>query len=134
MNKLDNYFFFHTQALNVRTERQQMIAANIANADTPHYKARDIDFGKALQGALAGRGEGLALARTSSGHLPGLAAATSPELMFRTETQSAVDGNTVEMDVERAQFSDNAIRYEAGLTFVTGRLKSLIDAMQSSRS
>lgn len=134
MNKLDNHFFFHTQALNVRTERQQMIAANIANADTPHYKARDIDFGKALQGALAGRGDGLTVARTAPGHLPGLSVGASPELMFRTETQSAVDGNTVEMDVERAQFSDNAIRYEAGLTFVTGRLKGLIDAMQSSRS
>lgn len=134
MNKLDRHFLFHTQALNVRTERQQIIAANIANADTPHYKARDLDFGKALQGALAGRGEGFPMARTAPGHLPGRALGASPELMFRTETQSAVDGNTVEMDVERAQFSDNAIRYEAGLTFLTGRLKGLMDAMQSPRS
>jgi flagellar basal-body rod protein FlgB len=133
-SKLDNHFLFHTQALNVRTERQQLIAANIANADTPHYKARDVDFGQALQAALAGRGAaGLEVARTAPGHLSSASNAASMPLFFRGEAQSAVDGNTVDMDVERAQFADNAIRYEAGLTFVTGRFKGLLDAMQGPR-
>lgn len=136
VSKLDRAFNFQQQVMNLRTERQQLIASNIANADTPHYKARDLDFGKSLQAALAGRGaaNGLAMARTTSGHLPGSASMPSSELMYRNELQSAVDGNTVEMDVERANFSDNAIRYESSVTFVTGQFKSLLDAMQSPRA
>lgn len=134
VSKLDRAFNFQQQVMNLRTERQQLIASNIANADTPGYKARDIDFGKSLQAAMAGRGAGgVSMARTASGHLPGIASMPSSELMYRNELQSTVDGNTVEMDVERANFSDNAIRYEASVTFVSGRFKSLLDAMQSPR-
>ena len=135
ISKLDRAFHFQTQVMNLRTERQSLIASNIANADTPHYKARDIDFGKALDNALAGRGAGgLAMARTANGHLAGGGAAAASHFLFRTEHQSAVDGNTVDMDVERAQFTDNAIRYEASVNFVTSRFKGLLDAMQSPRS
>ena len=134
MNKLDKHFSFHTQALNVRTERQQLLAANIANADTPYYKARDLDFGKALQSALAGRNDSsLTLVQTASGHLPGTIIPSSSNLLFRSESQSSVDGNTVDMDIERAHFADNSLRYEAGLTFLTRRVKGLLDAMQSPR-
>lgn len=133
--KLDRAFAFHTQAMNLRTERQSLIASNIANADTPNYKARDLDFGKSLERAMAGRGaSGLSMARTASGHLAGGASAASGHHLYRTEHQSAVDGNTVDMDIERAQFADNAIRYEASVNFVTRRFKGLLDAMQSSRS
>ena len=133
--KLDRAFAFHTQAMNLRTERQSLIASNIANADTPNYKARDIDFGKSLERAMAGRGgDGLAMARTASGHLAGSAGVSSGHYLYRAEHQSAVDGNTVDMDVERAQFADNAIRYEASVNFVTSRFKGLLDAMQSPRS
>lgn len=136
VSKLDRAFNFQQQVMNLRTERQQLIASNIANADTPNYKARDIDFGKSLQAAMAGRGAangGLAMARTTSGHLPGVASTPSREVLYRNELQASVDGNTVEMDVERANFSDNAIRYEASVTFVTGQIKGLLDAMQNPR-
>ena len=136
VSKLDQAFNFHQTVMSLRTERQQLIASNIANADTPNYKARDIDFSKSLDAAMAGRralSGGLPLARTASGHLSGLATMPSSEIMYRNETQSSVDGNTVEMDVERANFTDNAIRYEAGVNFVSSRFKGLLDAMQSPR-
>ena len=134
MNKLNQALFFHSQALSLRTERQQLIASNIANADTPNYKARDIDFGKALDKALAGRRPGaLQMAQTTKGHLAGQSVVPADHLQFRTEHQSAVDGNTVDMDIERAAFADNAIRYEASVNFVSSRFKGLLDAMQSPR-
>jgi flagellar basal-body rod protein FlgB len=134
LSKLDNHFATQAAALDLRARRQQMIASNIANADTPHYKATDLDFGAAFADALAGRGEGsVALLRTAPGHMAGAGAPTSPHLQYRPELQSAVDGNTVDMDIERAAFADNAVRYEAGLTFVNGRLRGLLDAMQPVR-
>lgn len=134
MNKLDNAFLFHTQTMNLRTERQSLIASNIANADTPHYKARDIDFGQSLERAMAGRGgDHLTMARSSGRHLQGGQGSSPNQMLYRTEHQSAVDGNTVDMDIERAQFTDNAIRYEASVNFVTSRFKGLLDAMQSPR-
>lgn len=136
VSKLDRAFNFHQQVMNLRTERQQLIASNIANADTPNYKSRDIDFSKSLQAALAGRGAangGLSMTRTVTGHLAGVASTPARDLMYRNEYQSSVDGNTVEMDVERANFSDNAIRYEASINFVTSRFKGILDAMQSPR-
>ena len=136
MGKLDQAFNFHQQVMNLRTERQQLIASNIANADTPNYKARDIDFGKSLQTAMSARGMqngGLSMARTTGQHLAGSSTMPSHDLMYRNEYQSSVDGNTVEMDVERANFSDNAIRYEASVNFVSSRFKGLLDAMQSPR-
>ena len=116
----------------MRAQRQQIIAGNIANADTPNYKARDIDFSAALKNAVAGRDAGgsLALAATSSRHLQGTSDSGPVRLLYRTPMQPSADGNTVEMDVERAAFSENAIRYEAGLTFITGRVRTLLTAIQ----
>jgi len=135
VSKLDNYIAFQQQALGLRAYRQQVLAGNIANADTPNYKARDIDFSAALKNAVAGRGmEGdLVLARTSSRHLDGAASAMPASLLYRQETQSAVDGNTVDMDVERSQFSENAIHYEAGISFVSGKLRTLLSAIQTGQ-
>lgn len=132
VSKLDNAFFFQERALGLRAHRQQVLAGNIANADTPNYKARDFDFSAALKDAVAGRKAGdLQLATTASRHLPGGAASGPAELKYRTETQSSADGNTVDMDVERAQFSENAVHYEAGLTFITGKIKTMMLALQS---
>ena len=137
ISKLDSFFQFHSEALGVRAQRQALIAGNIANADTPNYKARDIDFKAALTDAMAGRGMGgTAMARTSAGHMTGSpmnSMAGTQHMQFRTVMQPSVDGNTVDMDVERAAFADNAVRYEAGLTFVNGRLRGLLDAMQPAR-
>lgn len=132
VSKIDNAFSFQQQALGLRAQRQQVLAANIANADTPNYKARDFDFSAVLKDAVAGRASGnLQLANTSSGHLQGSGEGGPARLMYRGETQSSVDGNTVNMDVERAQFAENAIQYEAGITFISGQLKTLMSAIQS---
>lgn len=132
VSKLDNALRFHEQALGLRAQRQQVLAGNIANADTPHFKARDFDFASTLKEALAGRNVGdLQLATTASGHINGAASGGPARLMYRTETQSSVDGNTVDMDIERSQFAENSVYYEAGLTFLTGKIKTLMSAIQS---
>ncbi len=120
-------------ALHARAYRQELLASNIANADTPNYKARDIDFKGALEGALAGRTEGaLGLARTSTRHLGGEnSRAFAAAAKYRTEFQPNVDGNTVNMDVERAAFAENAVQMEAMLTFIRGDFSTLQAAMQS---
>ena len=134
VSKLDNHFASQSAALDLRVRRQQMIATNIANADTPHYKATDINFSRAFADALAGRGAGaVGLARTAPGHLPARQAMPESHVQYRPEIQSAVEGNTVDMDIERAAFADNAMRYEAAVTFVNGRLRGLLDAMQPAR-
>lgn len=134
-SKIDNALFFQQQALGLRAYRQQVLAGNIANADTPNYKARDFDFSAALKEAVAGRSEGsLPVSRTDSAHLAGNAGGGPVGLKYRTPAQASADGNTVEMDVERAQFSENAVRYEAGLTFITHQLKMLMSAVQSQSS
>ena len=130
IDKLNAVLDFHQQAVNLRGHRQQLLASNIANADTPNYKARDIDFKNALQGALSGASG--ALTTTSSRHLatsPGRDAGAAP-LLYRAPLQGSVDGNTVDMDVERSQFADNAIHYEAGLTFLTHEIKLMLAALQ----
>lgn len=121
---------FHQTALNVRAYRQQVLASNIANADTPNYKARDIDFQSALHNALGAKSSSVALARTAARHLP--AASLSPfatSVQYRGEQQSSVDGNTVNSDVERAQFAENSVQYEASLTFIGGYLRTLNTAI-----
>ena len=130
-NDLDNLLQFHAQALNLRATRQQLLASNIANADTPGYKARDIDFSKTLQDTLAGRVSPAQLARTAAAHIaPADQGAAGSAVQYRTMLQPALDGNTVDMDVERAQFAENAIHYEANLMFINSQLKSLLAAIQ----
>lgn len=134
VSKLDNALSFQHQALSLRAYRQQVLAANIANSDTPNYKARDIDFSAALNNAVAGRGgAGLEMARTSGRHLGGNGDAGPAPLRYRKEVQGAVDGNTVNMDVERAAFSENSIQYEAGVNFITHQLRMLTAAIQSGQ-
>lgn len=134
IGKLDEALRFHETALNLRAQRQQLLASNIANADTPNYKARDVDFSKALQGALT-RGNAPAqgeLVKTAAAHLPAQGQPTIGGLtpQYRQTVQGAVDGNTVDMDVERNQFTDNAVRYEAGLTMISHQIKNLLTAIQ----
>src|SRR5690349_11319559 len=111
ISKLDNVFQFHQQALELRTFRQQLLASNIANADTPGYQARDINFGSALQTALDNGPQASALATTATRHSGGASGVVhDQQVLYRTPTQPSVDGNTVEMDAERAQFADNSVR------------------------
>ena len=128
----DRQIQFHQTALNLQAHRQQLIASNIANADTPHYKARDLDFSSALASAMGGKvGGPVELARTSSQHLEAKADGLMDQaLKYRTETQSSIDGNTVDMDVERSAFAENSVQYEALLTFISGRLRTMQNAIQ----
>ena len=127
---VDNSFRFHQTALNLQAYRQELLASNIANADTPHFKARDVDFKSALQGALAGSRSGVGLETTHAGHISGGAfSAVEGSVKYRAELQSSVDGNTVNMDVERAAFAENALRYEASVTFISGMLRSMNSAI-----
>ena len=131
-SKIDNAFSFQQQALGLRAQRQQILAGNIANADTPYYQARDFDFATALKEAVAGRSSGnLALTTTAAAHLPGSVQESSARLLYRNPVQPSADGNTVEMDIERAQFSENAVQYEAGVTFISGQIKTLLSAVQA---
>lgn len=130
-DRLDNELRFHQTALNVRAYRQQVIASNIANADTPNYKARDVDFREALKGALGGTTSGLPLTTTSAAHLPGSAGSVlDASLKYRTEEQGAIDGNTVSMDAERSAFAENSVQYQASITFINGLLRSMQQAIQ----
>ena len=132
IGKLDEYLRFNQLALDLRAQRQQVLASNIANADTPNYKARDIDFSSALQGAMARAAQPGELARTQAAHLPP-AGGTLPggaPLLYRQPAQASVDGNTVDMDVERNQFADNALRYQAGVSMINIQIKEMLLALQ----
>ncbi|ALK98538.1 flagellar basal-body rod protein FlgB [Massilia sp. WF1] len=141
IGKLDDYLRFNETALSLRSQRQELLASNIANADTPNYKARDIDFSNALQGALAKAAQQPGqLATTAQGHIAnGPAAADGKTLtdgtpvLYRNVSQGAVDGNTVDMDTERTQFADNALRYEAGITMINHQIHNLLAAIQGGQ-
>ena len=132
VSKIDNALAFQTQVLGLRAARQQVLAANIANADTPNYKARDFDFSTALKEAVAGRNAGnLPLATSSPRHLATTTSTLPARLMYRTPAQPSADGNTVEMDAERAEFAQNAIHYEAAIAFITHQIRLQSAAVQA---
>jgi flagellar basal-body rod protein FlgB len=124
---LDSLFQLHGEALALHARRQRLLASNIANADTPNYHARDLDFATTLR-ALE-RGAASALVRTSARHLAGTPAAFS-EPLYRVPLQRSLDGNTVELEVERTQFADNALRYEAHLVALNAQIRQLLAAIQ----
>ena len=131
-SKIDSSMKFQQTALSLRAARQELLASNIANADTPNYKAKDIDFASALQGAMSGSKSSLSLVTTAPSHLAGATGESvmgSP-VMYRNVLQLSADGNTVDTDVERAQFADNALRYEASVSFVSSRVKDVLTALQ----
>lgn len=118
----------HEQALQFRARRNQVLSSNIANADTPNYKARDLDFGTALKGA---RQEAIGLTRTSDLHKQ--AWGTTPDgarTMYRVPSQPSLDGNTVSMDVEQAEFAENALQYRTSLAFLDGSIRTLRYALK----
>lgn len=135
LHKIDRETAFVRAALDLRAQRQEILAANIANADTPNYKARDIDFRAALQRALGAGGQGgaLPLARTQAGHLAGAGHAAAAPLMYRSTVQPSLDGNTVDMDVERAHFTENALHYQFLLDRAASTFSTLRQAVGSER-
>ncbi|MBY0574186.1 MAG: flagellar basal body rod protein FlgB [Undibacterium sp.] len=121
---------FHETALSIRGQRQQLLASNIANADTPNYKARDIDFGAAMQLALNKSIGARDMNRTDVAHIKPTESVAGLTPGYRKEVQGSVDGNTVDMDVERNAFTENALRYEASLTMINMQIKGLLSAIQ----
>ena len=131
IDSLDKLLQFHQNALNVRAFRQQLLASNIANADTPGYKARDIDFAAALRDAESGQAAlAVTLRTTEPGHLAAAAQEDPAAVLYRSVQQPSIDGNTVDMDVERNRFAENAVHYDANLTFINSQIKLMLAALQ----
>ncbi len=141
LNQITDTLNFNATALKLRSERQRLIASNIANADTPGYAARDFDFSAALRDATGARSVAdgalgrprLGLTTASTGHMglngqaPG--SPPAPELGYAAASMTSVDNNTVDMDRERASFADNTVRYEATLRFLNGQIRTLNTAI-----
>lgn len=108
-------FGIHGAALEIRAQRMGMLGSNIANAGTPGYKARDIDFAAALEAKLGGASEGAAIDRATR---------------YRVPVMPSLDGNTVEMATEQAAFAENAVAYTATLSFLSGRVEKLTRAIK----
>ncbi len=120
---------FHANALLLRAQRQQVLASNIANADTPGYVARDFDFAQALKSVQGGASVSN-VALTDARHLRlGSADPRQAEMAYTVQTQPAQDGNSVDLDRERANFVDNSIRYESTLRFINGHVKTMLSAI-----
>jgi flagellar basal-body rod protein FlgB len=138
---LDSYLGVHAQALRLEAQRTELLAANMANADTPNYKARDIDFKAALAAASGGPASSsaasasgtLSVSTTNAAHLGGQsvegADALGGNLKYRVPMAPSLDGNTVDTQLEQAAFAENAVRYQATLTFLNARLKELMTAI-----
>ncbi|WP_372747598.1 flagellar basal body rod protein FlgB [Litorivivens sp.] len=123
----------HEQALYSRARRAEVLGSNIANVDTPGYKARDIDFREALGKAQQNRS--ISLANTQSGHISAADNQRHIEagVKYRNPYQPSQDGNTVELHIEQAQFADNAIRYQSTLTFLGSKFSGLKNAITGGR-
>lgn len=139
INRLTDALNFQTQALVLRSERQRLLASNIANADTPGYQAREMDFAGALRNATSSLNANGSLkasgsaAGTASG-LGGLnsGALTESTLQYALASQTSMDNNTVDMDRERASFVDNTVKYEATLNFINSSVRTTLDAMKNA--
>lgn len=126
----DKLFGIHAQALNLRAQRTALLAANLANADTPGYKARDVDFRSVLdEQAMSGS---VRLVRTHDAHTatPGVSGFDDVTLKYRIPLQPSLDGNTVDEQVEKSEFAANAVRYMASLQFLEKRVAGLIRTLR----
>ncbi len=135
IHRLGDSLDFQSQALMLRSERQRLLASNIANADTPGYVARDMDFTAALREATGTASLGtpaMQALRAGLSALPGHGGvASEAHLRYATTSQSNLDGNSVDMDRERASFADNSLKYEATLRFINSHVRTMLDAMKS---
>jgi flagellar basal-body rod protein FlgB len=141
LNRLTDSLNFQAEALSLRSERQRLIASNIANADTPNYVARDFNFAQALRQATGQssvtqsslQSVSLNLSTANAGHLNlhGAPAGSreEPALNYASNSQTNLDSNTVDMDRERANFADNTVRYEATLRFINAQVRTLNTAI-----
>lgn len=132
---IDKYFGIHQQALSLRSQRNTVIANNIANADTPGFKARDFDFKTALAQAGGQSVGGEQVRVTHSRHLgAGDGPGSAGPLLYRVPLQPAQDGNTVETDREQAAFAENSVRYQASLQFLNNRIQSMVNVLKGGNN
>ncbi len=132
LNRLTDSLDFQAQALNLRSERQRLIASNIANADTPGYVARDINFAQALREATGSGSPAAVLRASHPGHIGGGGGGggySVSTLNYAAPSQTNLDRNTVDMDRERASFADNSVKYEATLRFINGNVRTTLSAI-----
>ncbi|RMG35628.1 MAG: flagellar basal body rod protein FlgB [Gammaproteobacteria bacterium] len=128
--KFDTVFGIHERALQIRARRAELLAANLANADTPGYKARDIDFRRLLQGQMQ---PAVQLAATRPGHVaPPVGPVPAQAVQYRVPQQPSLDGNTVEAEREQVEYSANAVRYQASLRFLDGTIRTLKTAIKGT--
>lgn len=125
----DTALGIHADALRVRSQRTELLASNMANADTPNYKARDIDFQSAMKMAASGQSAGIET--THSNHIKVSSSQfASPAVQYRTTVQDSLDGNTVDEQIEQAQFMQNSVQYQASLNFLGAKFKGLLSAIR----
>ena len=131
LNRLTASLDFQGQALALRSERQRLLASNIANADTPGYVARDMDFASALRQATGDSAVPSTLATSTPGHIAAATGARAEaNLQYASPSQTNLDRNSVDMDRERAAFADNSVKYEATLRFINGNVRTMLDAIK----
>lgn len=128
---INQVFAPHERVLTLASRRIELLAANMANADTPNYKARDIDFKAAL--AAADAGGSVALEATRPGHIQGAAAGGQPAALYRVPEQPSLDGNTVDAQKESAAIAETGTRYQASLAFLDMRIRGLRMAITGGR-
>ena len=126
MNKIGSYLNFHAQALALRSRRNEVLASNIANAATPNFKARDLDFDAEIRHHI-GAGP---LRTTDDQHLPTMINPVRDRMLFRDPINPSMDGNTVELHVEQLQFSENVMKYQTSLEFLNRKISGLMSAIK----
>jgi len=129
MGTLDSLFGVHADALKLHAGRAEILASNLANADTPGYKARDIDFAAELNRIVSGNASA-ALAGTEQGHFGADAPEKQLNLQYRMPLQGSLDGNTVDKQGEVARFSQNALQYQASLNFINDKIRNTMTALK----
>ena len=122
-------FALHDDALLLYGRRSSILASNIANADTPNYKARDIDFKAVLQDVGKAQHR-VTLASTHREHIAPQAGSLQPELMYRNPLHPSLDGNSVDSHVEQARFAENAMRYQVSFTFLNSKINGLMKVLK----
>lgn len=123
----DNALGIHPQALMMREKRSEILAANLANVDTPNYKARDLDFKAVLSQAMSSENH---LERTQQGHMSAQNMTLGGDLLYRNPQQASLDGNTVEAHIEQSKYAENAVQYQASLRFINGKFSGLMSAIR----
>ena len=138
MNAVPQYdpLSFGENALKLRTYRQQVLGNNLANSDTPNFKARDIRFADVLKAQMDGKTSSTAvgLATTHSAHIPGKVSQDDPRLLYRIPNQPSMDGNTVDSDIELSEFTKNSIFTESALNMLGGTIRSRMSAITGQPS